>query len=95
MTGAEIGNAKIQGTAKQDVALTAQRFAFTQGKIIVCSFIGVIVLVYFCLLLWREQLQTDMRVTGSELRIASVTRGDLRREIAATSKPVRCGALAN
>ncbi len=81
-------DAGIQGTAKQDVALPAQRFAFTQLNIIVCGFIGLIALVSFCWWLWREQLQTDMRVVRSELRIASVTRGNLRREVAATGKIV-------
>lgn len=88
MSGIEIESASIQGTAKQDVALPTPRFVFTQTKIIVCSFIGLIVLVYCCLLLWQEQLQTDMRVVRSELRIAAVTRGDLRREVAATGKIV-------
>ncbi|WP_052417764.1 efflux RND transporter periplasmic adaptor subunit [Cellvibrio mixtus] len=78
----------IQGTAKQDVAVSAQPFAVTPITIIVCGFIGLITLVSFCWWLWQEQLHTDMRVKRAELRIASVTRGDLRREIAATGKIV-------
>ncbi|PUA30775.1 MAG: hypothetical protein B0W54_00810 [Cellvibrio sp. 79] len=88
MQEAEIGNTGIQGTAKQDIVLPIPRFALTQLKIILLGFSGLIALSTVSFMLWRDQLQTDMRVVRSELRIASVTRGDLRREIAAMGKIV-------
>lgn len=78
----------IQGTTEQDVALPPRRFALTQIKIILLGLCAIVLFIAACLWLWREQLQTDMRAARSELRFATVTRGDLRREITASGKIV-------
>lgn len=78
----------IQGTNLQDVQLPGQRFRLNQIKVIIVLLMVLAAIVALCVFTWREQLQTDRRLVRSELLLAQVTRGDLRREISAQGRIV-------
>lgn len=83
----------IQGTEAQDVKRAARSALLTRRRLLIAGLLIaglflLIVLLAASVFMWRDQLQTDRRVARSELVIAPVTRGDIRREISAQGKVV-------
>lgn len=78
----------ISGTAAQDIVRSAARFNVTQVQIILMVLLVLCTLIVSSLYFWRDQLQTDRRVSRSEILLAKVTRGNLRREVSAQGKIV-------
>lgn len=81
-------NAAIRDTSLQDIQIKPRRLNLTPVKIIVAVIIVMAVALVIAIAHWRDVLSTDRTLSRSKIRIASVTQGDLRREIAALGKIV-------
>lgn len=81
-------NAAIRDTSLQDTYIKPSRVNITPVKMLVAVSILTVIALAFAIAHWRDVLNTDRTLSRSDIRIASVTRGELRREITALGKIV-------
>lgn len=78
----------IKDTADQDVHLSPRRFAISSAKITALCLLLLTLALIGAGLYWRDLLSTDRTLSRVDLRFANVSRGDLRKEVAALGKVV-------
>lgn len=81
-------NASIRDTSLQDISIKPSRFRLTPIKIMIPIGVVVAIALGFSVLHWSDLLSTDRTMSRNDMRIAKVSRGDLRREITALGKIV-------
>ncbi len=81
-------NVAIRDTSLQDIHLKPSQLNLTPLKIMMLVIIIALVALAYAVVHWRDVLSTDTTLARGDLRIASVTRGELRRDITALGKIV-------
>lgn len=78
----------IKDTANQDIQLPPHRFALSPAKITLLCISLLVATLIGAGIYWWGLLATDRTLSRQDLRFATVSRGDLRKEIAALGKVV-------
>lgn len=78
----------IKDTSAQDIQLQPHRFTINAPKIALISAALLVILLIACIIYWKDILATDRTLSRVDIRIAKVSRGDLRKEITALGKVV-------